>query len=124
MSPSGVFVQYAYALIPLGLAAWIAFSFGFVLVNGSYAISTLSDPFGWGWNLLGTAGFPWSPLDPTVIAVLQVGALMVGLAMALTNAYRIARQSQLDTTLALRSIFPIAGFMVAAVVLLLGLYLG
>ena len=34
-------------MIPLGLAAWIAFSFGFVLVNGSYALAVLSDPFGW-----------------------------------------------------------------------------
>jgi uncharacterized membrane protein YidH (DUF202 family) len=108
----------------LGLAAWIAFSFGFVLVNGSYALSTLSDPFGWGWNLLGTASFPWSPFDPMAIAALQVGALVFGLAMALNRAYQIARQSQPDKTRALRSVLPITGFIVVVVLLSLGLYLG
>lgn len=53
-----LFVDYAYALIPLGLAAWIAFTLGFVLVNGSYALVVLSDPLGWGWDLFGTASTP------------------------------------------------------------------
>ncbi len=43
-----LFVRYAYTLVPLGLAAWIAFSIGFVFVNGSYALAVISDPFGWG----------------------------------------------------------------------------
>ena len=46
----------AYALVPLGLGAWIAFSLSFVFVNLSYLWPALSDPFGWGWNLFGTAG--------------------------------------------------------------------
>jgi hypothetical protein len=53
-----LFVAYAYTLVPLGLAAWIAFSLGFVLTNGSYALAVISDPFGWGWNLFGTADTP------------------------------------------------------------------
>ncbi|MBI5960044.1 MAG: 4Fe-4S binding protein, partial [Chloroflexi bacterium] len=43
-----LFVDYAYTLVPLGLSGWIAFSLGFVLVNGSYALAVISDPFGWG----------------------------------------------------------------------------
>jgi ferredoxin len=53
-----LFVAYAYTLVPLGLAAWIAFGLGFVLTNGSYALAVISDPFGWGWNLFGTADTP------------------------------------------------------------------
>jgi hypothetical protein len=123
-SSSQLFMQYAVALIPPGLAAWIAFSFGFVLVNGSYAFSTLSDPFGWGWNLLGTAEFPWSPLDPAAIAVLQIAALIVGLVGGLNTAYRMALQSLPDNTAAIKAVLPIAGFMLAFVLLSLQLYLG
>ncbi len=69
------FVDHAYGLIPLGLAAWIAFSIGFVLTNGSYALAVVSDPFGWGWNLFGTANFPWTPILPTLVNLLQAGVL-------------------------------------------------
>jgi polyferredoxin len=117
-------VRYAYALIPLGLSAWIAFSFGFVLVNGSYAISTLSDPFGWGWNLLGTADFAWSPLDPSIIAVLQIGALVTGLVMGLNIAYHAARRAQPDGASVIQPLLPIAAFMVAFVLISLRLYVG
>jgi len=118
------FTRYAYALTPLGLAAWVAFSFGFVLVNGSYAISTLSDPLGWGWNLLGTAGVAWTPADPMIISVLQIGVLMIGLVSALNTAYRIARQSHEANWPAIKAALPISVFMVAFVVISLEMYLG
>ncbi len=47
-----LFIAFAYCLVPLGLAAWIAFSLSFVLANLSYLLPVLSDPFGWGWDLL------------------------------------------------------------------------
>ena len=51
-----LFIAQAYALVPLGLSAWVAFSLSFVFANFSYVLAVLSDPFGWGWNLIGTAG--------------------------------------------------------------------
>jgi hypothetical protein len=119
-----LFVDYAYTLVPLGLAAWVAFSFGFVLVNGSYALVVLSDPFGWGWNLFGTAEVPWTPLWPTLITFLQVGTLIIGLVFALDIAYRIARQHSRDHHLALSATLPIAGFLAIVTSGFLGLYLG
>lgn len=119
-----LFVDYAYTLVPLGLAGWIAFSFGFVLVNGSYALIVLSDPFGWGWNLFGTAGVLWTPIWPTLTAFLQVGTLTVGLLFALDIAYRIARQHSQNHHLALLSTLPIASFLAAVTLGFLRLYLG
>jgi 4Fe-4S binding domain len=49
-----LFIAQSYALVPLGMAAWVAFSLSFVFANFSYVLMVLSDPFGWGWNLLGT----------------------------------------------------------------------
>ena len=119
-----VFVDYAYALVPLGLAAWIAFSLGFVLVNGSYAFGVLSDPFGWGWDLFGTAGTPWIPLWPNLIGFLQVGVLTTGLLFAVQTAYRIARQHAQTHQQAFRALLPIAGYLLAATLGFLSLYLG
>jgi 4Fe-4S binding protein len=124
LSATRLFTHYAYAVIPLGLAAWVAFSFGFVLVNGSYAISTLSDPFGWGWNLLGTASFPWSPFDPMVIAVLQVGALIGGLAIALKTIYQTTKSHSNNASVIVRAVLPVGAFMLAFVLASLWFYLG
>ncbi len=119
-----LFVDYAYALIPLGLAAWIAFSFGFVLVNGSYAPGVLSDPLGWGWNLFGTANVPWTPLWPTLIPFLQVGVLIAGLLFAIHIAYRIARQNSSGHRQAYLAMLPLGGFMAAITFMFLRLYAG
>jgi hypothetical protein len=119
-----LFVDYAYTLIPLGLAAWIAFSFGFVLVNSSYVLGVLSDPFGWGWNLFGTAGTPWTPLGTSLIPFLQVGVLTAGLLFALNTAYKIARQHHAHHRLAFVATLPVAGFAVLVTLGFMRLYLG
>lgn len=119
-----MFVDYAYTLIPLGLAAWIAFSVGFVLVNGSYALAVLSDPFGWGWDLFGTADSPWTPLGTHLIPFLQVGILTAGLLFALNTAYKIARQHSIHHQPAFLATLPIAGFAVIVTLGFLRLYLG
>ncbi len=119
-----LFVDYAYTLVPLGLAGWIAFSLGFVLVNGSYALGVISDPFGWGWNLLGTARRGWTPLWPTLTGFLQTGILTAGLLFSLNTAYKIARQHSAVPALALRAVLPVAGFLTLVTLGFLRLYLG
>ena len=55
-----VFLGFAYPLVPLGLLIWVAFSLPLLLVNGSYILMVISDPFGWGWDLFGTATVDWT----------------------------------------------------------------
>lgn len=119
-----LFIDYAYTLVPLGLAAWIAFSLGFVLVNGSYALMVISDPFGWGWNLFGTAHMAWTPVGTSIIGFLQAGALTAGLLFALRTAYKIARQHHTDTRLAFRAALPVIGFLLVVALGFVGLYMG
>jgi ferredoxin len=119
-----LFIDYAYALVPMGLAAWIAFSLGFVLINGSYAFSVISDPFGWDWNLFGTADMGWTPLWPNVIAFLQIGALTAGLLFAIQTAYRIARQNVDAHRPAFVATLPVTGFLVTVTLTFSWLYLG
>jgi hypothetical protein len=91
-SPRKSFTAFAYALIPLGLAAWIAFSLSFVFANISYILPVLSDPLGWGWDIFGTSGFRWTPFLTQYIPVLQTLVLVGGLAWAAVTAARIARE--------------------------------
>jgi hypothetical protein len=119
-----LFVDYAYSLVPLGLTGWIAFSFSFVFVNGSYAVSVLSDPFGWGWDLFGTRSAPWAPVLPELATVLQVSLLLVGLIFSVGTAYRIARQHARTHTQAWWSTLPVAGFLAGVTLVFLRLYMG
>jgi len=92
VSLKNVFVGFSYALIPIGVARWAAFSLGIILPNGSYLPRVFSDPFARGWNLLGTAGIPWTPLLTGALPYLQLAILFVGLLFSLEYGYRFARQ--------------------------------
>ncbi len=119
-----LFVDYAYSLVPMGLTGWIAFSFSFVFVNGSYAVSVLSDPFGWGWNLFGTRSVPWTPLLPGLVSVLQISLLLAGLAYSIFIAYRIGRQHARTHAQAWRGTLPVSGFLAGVALVFMRLYLG
>jgi hypothetical protein len=118
-----LFVDYAYSLVPMGLIGWIAFSFSFVFVNGSYALSVLSDPFGWGWDLFGTRSVPWTPLLPGLVTVLQVALLIAGLVFSIFIAYRIGRQHAGSDAQAWRGALPVSAFLAGVTLIFLRLYL-
>jgi ferredoxin len=82
-----VFLGFVYPLVPLGLLAWVAFSFPLILVNGSYILMVISDPFGWGWDLFGTAHMAWTPVVPHWTPIIQVPLLLIGLAYGLKTGY-------------------------------------
>jgi len=118
-SPRQAFVAYAYALIPLGMAAWIAFTLSFVFANGSYLWPVLSDPLGWGWDLFRTAGVRWSPYLSRTVPFLQVAVLLGGLFWTVRTALRIAAEDA-----AARQAWPVILFCTLIVVGLLWLLVG
>ncbi len=71
------------AFIPIGLAVWIAFALATVLSMMTFVLQSLSDPFNWGWNLLGMAGSRWHIIWSPGIPWLQVGCVLVGAAFSL-----------------------------------------
>lgn len=103
------FIAFAYALVPLGLMAWIAFSLSFVFANISYLWPTLSDPLGQGWNLFGTANVSWQPYLSAIVPLLQTAVLIGGLAWASATARRIAAEKQISRA-ALIQAAPVMGF--------------
>jgi len=118
------FTGFAYSLVPLGLAAWIAFSVSFVFANISYLWPVLSDPMGWGWNLLGTASLPWTPYLAQAVPTLQALILLGGLLWASRTSLRIADQQPAQPTAITRPLLqalPIIAFCAAVTFGLLGL---
>jgi len=101
-----VFVRYAYAWVPVGLFAWIAFSVPLIAVNGAYILSSLSDPLGRGWDLAGTAGVAWHPIVPDRVAYVQVPLLLAGLWFALRTTWSLAQRLYPDARRAISSVLP------------------
>lgn len=119
-----LFVAFSYELVPLALAAWIAFSIPIILVNWSYIANALSDPFGFGWNLLGTREWEWTPIYPELVPLLQVLTLAIGLVYSLRYGYRIARQQFPEQDKALRSFMPQVAFLLLVAVFFVWLFVG
>jgi hypothetical protein len=118
-----VAVALAYAVVPLGLAAWMAFTVSLVFANLSYALPALSDPFGWGWNLLGTRDVAWRPILPEWAAPIQAGILLCGLVASIVAANAILRKLHGGRT-ALAGLTVQTCLLTAETVLFLWLYLG
>jgi len=114
--PRQTFTTYAVALLPLGLAAWVAFSFSFVFANISYLWPVLSDPFGWGWNLIGTAGFSWAPYLGNLVPQLQVIVLVGGLFWSGYSAQKISAEMNSH-----RQSWPVMAFSLLVTLILLWL---
>ncbi|KCZ70349.1 hypothetical protein ANME2D_03465 [Candidatus Methanoperedens nitroreducens] len=119
-----VFINFSYTLVPLGLMAWIAFSFGILFPNSSYVLHVISDPFAWGWDLLGTAKFPWTPFMTGVMPYFQIGTLLLGLALSLDIGFKISKQTFQNREEAVRGYYPIAVFLTAATMFLIWLFTG
>ena len=114
------FVAASYALVPLGLMAWIAFSLSFVSASVSYLWPSLSDPFGRGWDLFGTTQVGWQPYLTGILPLLQIVVLLTGLLWSSRIACRIASEEDAGRAVTLRAA-PVVAFCALITVGFLGL---
>lgn len=106
VSTRTLFLRYTLVLVPIGLCAWIAFSFPLILVNVTHILATISDPMGWGWDLVGTAHIPWQPLWPEYMVYIQIPVLLFGLAYGLHRGYGLALETYQNVRQATLSFLP------------------
>ena len=99
------------ALIPIGLGCWIAFALATVLSMMTFLLQSLSDPFNWGWNLLGMAGSRWHIIWSPAIPWLQVGCVLVGAAYAFQTLYRCWLDDRSDRRQAIKGSLPLGSFL-------------
>lgn len=119
-----IFVNFSYTLVPIGLGVWIAFSVGIILPNGSYILHILSDPFAWGWNLFGTANFPWTPVFTPIMGYLQGITLLVFYLFSIAYGFRLSKQTYPELNEAKRGWLPIFCFLTLITIAFLWLYIG
>jgi hypothetical protein len=105
----------ALTLVPIALAYHLAHYLVYLLVQGQYIVPLLSDPFGFGWDLWGTAGYR---VDIGIVGArfawyAAVVAILVGHIVAVYLAH--ARSMRIFETrrAVLRSQVPLTALMVA-----------
>lgn len=119
-----LFIDYSMSVIPLGLMAWIAFSFVLLLVQWSYIPTVVSDPFGWGWDLVGMKDVKWAPVFPEILPYVQLILLLIGLVFSISVAYKVSLKHFEDKKTALKATIPIVAFLLLATIAFLRLFMG
>jgi len=108
------FVRYAYALLPIALFYHLAHNLEHLLMEGPKVVALLSDPFGWNWNVFGTANWRIPPLvSLDVLWIIQVGLVLIGHVYSLWIAHHTSRQLFPDLASARRSQLPMLAAMIA-----------
>lgn len=100
-------IRYAYAFLPATLFYHLAHNTLHFSVEAAALVPVLSDPFGWGWDLLGTARLQPGPLlSGWLVAVLMVAFVVVGHLWSLGLIGHIAGRLFPDPRAARRSALP------------------
>jgi hypothetical protein len=105
---------FALTLVPIAIGYHLAHYLTYLLVQGQYIIPLASDPFGYGWNLFGTAGYR---VDIGMIGArfawyAAVAAILLGHIAAVYLAHVKALQLLPSRRAALRSQVPLTALMV------------
>ena len=107
------FIRYAYALLPIALFYHVAHNLEHLLMEGPKIVALASDPFGWGWNLLGTAHWVIPPLiSLEMLWLVQVVLVLVGHVYSLWVAQRTSLRLFGSAGAAFRSQLPMLAGMI------------
>ncbi len=106
--------RWVPSLVPIVLAYAIAHYFSLLVFEGQAFVALMSDPFGQGWDLFGTASnvihYTW--VTPRQIAYVQVGAIVTGHVAGVIAAHDRAVEIY-PPKVAVRSQYPLLGVMIA-----------
>ena len=110
----GLTGAFLMSLVPVALAYVVAHYFTLLLIQGQFGIPLASDPFGRGWDLLGTRDYEPDPtlFSPDTIWYIQVCALVLGHVAGLVLAHDRALAVSPDGRMALRTQYPLLALMV------------
>jgi hypothetical protein len=113
-APRSLVPDFVRSLVPVAAAYLVAHYFSLFVIQGQFIVPLISDPFGRGWNLLGTADLApdLGVLSPQAVWYVQVCALVVGHVAGLAIAHDRAVAMFEDRRAALRSQYPMLALMV------------
>lgn len=105
---------FVYTLIPIALAYHVAHFLLFLLIQGQLIVPLVSDPFGFGWDLFGTANYRlnFRLVSPNLYWLISVISIVIGHIVAVFLAHSTAFSLISTRHYALRSQFPMLVLMV------------
>ena len=114
LSPLDMARSFVFTLVPIAIGYHLAHYLTFLLIQGQYIIPLVSDPFGFGWNLFGTAGYR---VDIAIVGarfawITAVTAILLGHIAAVYLAHLKAMRIFDTRSAALRSQVPLTALMV------------
>ncbi len=106
--------DFVLPLVPIAAAYLAAHYFTLFLIQGQFIITLISDPFGRGWDLLGTSDFApnLALVTPETVWYVQVASLVVGHVAGLAIAHDRAVAIFRDRRAALEAQLPMLALMV------------
>ena len=114
-APRSLAPDFVLSLVPIALVYAVAHYFSLFVIQGQYMIPLLSDPFGKGWDLFGTAGVHpehRAPRRRTRSGTSRSAALVLGHVAGLAVAHDRAVTIFRDRQDALRSQYAMLALMV------------
>ena len=114
LSGGEVACAFVYSLVPIALAYNIAHFFSLLAIQGQLIIPLASNPFGYGWDLFGTADYlvNIALVNARFTWVLSVVAIVLGHIIAVYLSHVIALRAFSDPKSAVRSQYPMLALMV------------
>jgi hypothetical protein len=114
MSLGDFAAAYAFSLLPIAIAYQVAHFYTYLLIQGQMIVSLVSDPFGWGWDLFGTADFEprYGIVGAGFVWYSQVALIVGGHVIAVYLAHSTSLRLLRDPGRALWSQLPMLVLMV------------
>jgi len=105
---------YVYTLVPIAIAYQVSHYYTYLLIQGQAIIYHLSDPFGWAWDLFGTAGYEIrvGVVSAAFVWYSQVVLIVAGHVLAVYLAHVVSLRFFGSPQLALRSQLPLLALMI------------
>ena len=89
--------RFVLSLAPIAIGYHLAHYFSYLVIQGQMIVPLASDPFGFGWDLLGVAGqsLDIDAVDMRLVWIVAVGGVVAGHAAAVYLAHRAALEASI-----------------------------
>ena len=109
-----VLTVFVFALTPIAIAYLIAHYFSYIVITGQMIVPLISNPFGFGWDIFGTAEYRTdvSLINAKVAWYLSVITIVLGHVFSILISHVKSSQFYSNRFVAIRSQYPMMILMV------------
>ena len=114
MDLNKILTIFVFALTPIAIAYHIAHYFSYIVITGQMIIPLISDPFGFGWNIFGTADYTTNIglINAKIIWYLSVIIIVLGHVFSILISHVKSTGFYSNKSLATKSQYPMMILMV------------